>query len=290
MSVYLEVHALETLLQDTSPEVRRATHRVSLHPRPCVLHHDHAIPVIRVCDGESPCGQRVEEGLFGVPVVLEGLVVVQVVTGQVGEDAPREGQPSYPVLCHAVAAHLHEGILASLVGHLSQQLVERDRVGGGALGGNGAPVDIVAHGAAQPAFVSHTPEHIVKHRGNGGLPVGAGHAHQFHPAAGIARAGGGQGAHGQLGVGIHQIGHSVARVLRQDLTGNRRGALGNSLSYVLMSVHLGAPQRHKQVTGLHPPRVYLHALHLSVALSHYAGGPAVNSQLVQFHLVPIYNI
>ena len=79
-------------------------------------------------------------------------------------------------------------------------------------------------------------------------------------------------------------------MLRQRLTDNGCGALSNGFLDIFMSIHLGSPQCHKQVTGLHPSGIYLYALHLSAFLAHYLYGLAVLYQLVQFHFAPIYYI
>ena len=160
-------------------------------------------------------GQGIEEGLLGVAVVLEGLVIVHVVACQIGEDASGKRQPGDALLCHAVAAHLHECILAALVGHLSQQAVECDGVGRGHLRRHGFSVDIVADGAAQSALVAQSAKHVVEQGGDGGLAVCAGDSHQLQPACGIAIELGGQHACHVLRVRIEQVGDAWSRLLGQ---------------------------------------------------------------------------
>ena len=79
-------------------------------------------------------------------------------------------------------------------------------------------------------------------------------------------------------------------MLRQRLTDNGCGALPNGFLDIFMSIHLGSPQCHKQVTGLHLSGIYLYALYLSAFLAHCLCGLAVLYQLVQFHIAPIYYI
>ena len=67
---------------------------------------------------------------------------------------------TYAFLLYGVAAALHKSILASFVGHLAQQSIERDGVWGGLTGGVGDVLNIVAHRGAEAALKPHLSEHI----------------------------------------------------------------------------------------------------------------------------------
>ena len=88
-------------------------------------------------------------------------MVVQMITRQVCEYSTCKVQSSDSLLCHAMAAYLHECVFAFFVCHLSQKAVQCDGVGSSALCGDGFAVDIVTYGAAQSAFMSHAHKHII---------------------------------------------------------------------------------------------------------------------------------
>ena len=85
-------HAVEVLFQYTPREVGGRPERIGGHPCTGILHHDAAVAVVGVRQGESPGGQTVEKELLGLDIGGEGLVVVEMVVGDVGEDAPFEMQ------------------------------------------------------------------------------------------------------------------------------------------------------------------------------------------------------
>ena len=185
-AVYLKIHALEVALYDLGLEVGRALHRIGLHLRLGVLHHDHAVLVVSIGDGEGCGWQIVEEEFLGFYIVVESLVVVEVVAGDVGEESSNEVQASYAVLDNAVAAHLHEGIFASCLNHLGQKRIEGDGVGRGVLRGYHLSIYVVGNGGQESCLVSHAAEHLIEHCGNGCLAIGASHSDQLQLACRIA--------------------------------------------------------------------------------------------------------
>ena len=148
-----------------------------------VLEHHLAVLVVDVGDGGGAGGQLVEEALLAAQVLREGAVVVQVVVGEVGEDADGEFQAGYPFLLHSDGTDLHEAVLASLLHHLCDQAVGGEGVGGGIGGLEPFSAHVVGDGGKQSAFVSHRPEQPVKQGDGGRLAVGAGYADQFERAA-----------------------------------------------------------------------------------------------------------
>ena len=101
-AVYLQIHAAEVALQDSCLEVCHGAGRVGLHGSLGVLHHDHAVLVVRIGDGEGSLRQTVEECLLGIAVVLECLVIVQMVTRQVGEQTTGKLQTADTLLSDGV--------------------------------------------------------------------------------------------------------------------------------------------------------------------------------------------
>ena len=146
---------------DVGAEVCHLAYRVGLYGGLGVLHHYHAVLVVGVGDGESRLGQSVEECLFGVAIVLEGLVIVEVVAREVGEYASGEFQSANAFLVYGVRRALHEGVLASGLYHLAQELVQLYWVRCGVVGWYWLAVDIVAHGGQEATTVAELTEHII---------------------------------------------------------------------------------------------------------------------------------
>ena len=160
-SVDVQVHALEMALNETGLEVGHRPGGVGLHRGLRVLHHKETVLVVGIGDGKGTLGQLVEEHLLGIAVVLERLVVVQMVAGQVGEDASPELQTSYAVLGNGVARAFHEAVLAACIHHALQQTVQLYGVWRGVAGRHGLILYVVAHGRKQSALIAQPTEHII---------------------------------------------------------------------------------------------------------------------------------
>ena len=161
MSVNFEIHSSEVHLDDAGAEVSHLPNGVGLHGSLSVLYHNHAVLVIGIGDGESRLGQSVEESLLGIAIVLEGLVIIEVIASEVGEDSTREFQSADTFLSDGVAGAFHEGILASSLYHLAQKHVQFDGIRRGVVSGNCFAVDIVDDSREQTALISHLAEHII---------------------------------------------------------------------------------------------------------------------------------
>ena len=120
LAVDLEVHSLEVALQDARPVVGHALDGVGLDARLAVLHHEESVLVVSVGDGEGRLRQHVEEHLLGVAVVFERLVIVQVVSREVGEESARKVESADSVLMDGVGGALHEAIRTSCADHARQ--------------------------------------------------------------------------------------------------------------------------------------------------------------------------
>ena len=118
--VDVEHHAIEVVFEETALEVGQAAQRVGVHLGTGVLRHHQSVLVIKVGYYESILGQCIEESLLGTQVIVYRLVVVHVVAREVGEDTSGKLEPTDAALCHRVRTHLHEHILAALIGHAPQ--------------------------------------------------------------------------------------------------------------------------------------------------------------------------
>ena len=160
-AVNLQIHAAEVTLQNPGSEVCHAAGRVSFHGSLGVLYHNHAVLIVGIGNGKGSLRQSVEESLLGVTVVLECLVVIEVVAGQVGEQASGKLQASDTLLCDGVRRALHEGILAASLYHLAQEHVQLDRVWGGMVGRDSLVLNVVADGREQATLMAELAEHII---------------------------------------------------------------------------------------------------------------------------------
>lgn len=130
-SVDAQFHAVGVRLENFASEVGHRLQRQGLDRRPRVLHHDPAVAVVDVHQRESLLREIVEEEFLGADVLGESLVVVQVVVGDVREDAAREMQSSDALLHDGVRGDLHEAVFAPGFDHAGHHLVQADGVGGG---------------------------------------------------------------------------------------------------------------------------------------------------------------
>ena len=158
-------------------------------------------------DGDDAAGRVVlrEQKRLGLEVVVEGVVVVQVVLGEVRER--RHGEVGVPgtAQIERVRAHLHGHHRAARVAHPREQLLQVGRLRRGALGVLHGAGDLVAHGADDAAAVAGHTRDVLHQIGRGGLAVGARDAHER------------EGAGGVVVVVRRGVGHGLARVGDDDL-------------------------------------------------------------------------
>ena len=129
---------------DTGTEVGHLTYRIGLYLGLRILHHHTAVLVVGIGNGKGVLAQSVKKRLFGITVVLEGLMVVQMVACQVGKQSSSKGQATDALLGNGMTATLHEGVFTAGIHHLGQQFVELDRVWSSMVSGNSLVLDIVA--------------------------------------------------------------------------------------------------------------------------------------------------
>ena len=113
-------------------------------------------------------------------------MVVEVVAGEVGEDASGESQSGNAVLVGGVRADFHCRVFTAFFRHLVQKHVDCQRVGCGLLCRHGTRVDIVAYRREESGLVSAQPRHLVDEGGGCGLAVGAGDTDESEAARGVA--------------------------------------------------------------------------------------------------------
>ena len=141
-------------LHDLALEVGCGAKRIGQLAGGRVLQHDGARLVVGVSQCEGLGGQGVEETLLGAEVILDRLVIVQMIAGEVGEDAGGVVQSGDALLIDRMRAHLHEDVRTSGLGHASDQRVQCDGVGRRVIGGQCLLVDAVADGGDESHVVA----------------------------------------------------------------------------------------------------------------------------------------
>ena len=256
-AVEVDEHSFQALLDDLAAEVGHPLAGVGFHLRAGVLHHHLAVAVVHVDQGEGRCGEIVEEAFLAVAVGGEGLVVVQVVVRQVGEDGDLEFQAGDPLLVHGVGTDLHEAVGAALVRHPGEQAVELDGVGGGVGGLQPLAVDVVGDGGDQAAAPAQVGEQVVEQRDGGRLAVGPGDAHQMQFAGRVVEPVVGGQRQGAAAVGYFHQGDAFHRFQagRVVLVDDGRGAGFDGFADEPVSVGFRAGDGDEQRTGAAGARV-----------------------------------
>ena len=255
LSVDAQQHAVEMHLDDLAAEIGHRAQRVGAHRGRRVLHHHAAVAVVGVRQRESPFGQSVEEEFFGPDVFGESLVVVEVVVGDVGEDAARKVEAPRTFLHDGVRRTLHEAEFAPGVGHLAHHGVQTDRVGGRVGRLDLAAVDFVNDRRDQPGFVAHGPHEIVQQRHGRGFAVGPGDTHQLQLAARIAVECRRHVGHRPRRVFDHDIRDTFGRRLGHPFADYRGGSFFNRHRDIVVAVALRPRHGEEAVARLHRPRI-----------------------------------
>ena len=151
----------------------------------CILHHDLSVTVIAVDQGKAAGRKVVKEQLFGPDVFIKCFVIIEVVMGNIGEDATGKFKTCYPLLGQGMRADFHKGILTACIHHFLQQTVQLHRIRCGMGSPDGFLADIIADGGQTARFITECREKPVKEGHGCGLAIGSGYAHQFQPRGGI---------------------------------------------------------------------------------------------------------
>ena len=88
-------------------------------------------------------------------------MVVQVVAGEVGEDAAGKLQTADALLGNGMRRTLHERVLAAGIGHASQEFIELDRIRCGVVSWYRLALYIVTYRREETTLVAHLAKHII---------------------------------------------------------------------------------------------------------------------------------
>ena len=283
-AVHAQQHAVEKHLDDLAIEVGRRAQRVTARAGSGVLRHNLAVAVVGVHQSESLLGQRVEEAFLGLDILREGLVIVQMVVGYVGEYGSLELQPSDALLHDRVRRHLHEAVFASRVDHLAQHGIEPHGVGRGVRRLRFAVPHAVDHRGDQPRAIAQRAEQIAQQRGHGGLAVGARHAHQPQLARRVVVKGGGHVGHRAVAVVDDHVANALFLLGGQLLAHHGRHARPHGVGDEVVAVALRAPHGEEAVARARFARVVMQAHDLGVGRGDYGARGRGREQFAEsFH-------
>ena len=274
------VHAAGVELDALGGQVGLALGAVAEGAAGAVGQHPLVPRIVGVVDGHVAA---LEEDGLGVAVFLHGVVEVQVILAEVGEDAHGEADAVYPVQGQCVGGDLHHHMGAARVGHLAEQLLQLEGFGGGALGVQHLVADHVLDGAHQthlgPGLLL---QDALDEIGGGGLAAGAGNADHGHLAGGMVEPVGGHQRQRLAGAFHLHIGDIP---LRHTLTHHTHGTLFRRYGDEPVAVHRLAADGHEHVARRGGAGVIADAGDL---LRHIGGGREHLKALqyvVQFHMI-----
>ena len=249
------------------PQVCRGVLCIEVLPTCGVLQQPLCPGIVGVADAHVAV---LEQDGLGVAVGFHGLVEIQVVLGQVGENAHRVVDTVHPIQRQSVGGCLHHHMGAAGRAHPGKQLLELQGLRCGTLSGHHLVADQILVGADQ----AHLGPQLLfqdglEQIGGGGLAVGAGDGHHGHAVCRMAVIVGGHHRQGPAGVLHQDIGHGA--VLRRSLTHHRGGSRRHGLSDIGVAVGGKAGHGHEDVPGCRGPGIIADTgdLHLHVR----GGGP-----------------
>ena len=281
-----EGHMVRLQLQFLRPQVRFGPLRVREFSAGGMGHEPLRPGVIGVVNAGVAV---LEQQRLGVAVGLHSLMEIQVVLGEVGEDAHGIVHAVHPVQGQGVGGDLHDHVGAAALPHLGKQPLELKGLRRGALRGD----DLVADHILVRADEAHLGPGLLLQNGleeigGGGLAVGAGDAHHGH---GVRRMAEEVGAHHRQGpAGIRHLDEGNA-LLRCLFAQHRRRAGGHGLADEGVAVNGEARHGHEQVAGPGGPGIIadIGDVHLQIRRG-VQDGQALQ-QFFQFHrCIPLFPV
>ena len=118
MTVDFEIHTFKMAFDNLCLEICHTTSRVCLYGSLRILHHEHTIFIINVGNSKSVLIQTIKEGFFGITIVLEGPVIVEMVSGEICKQTAFKLESSNTFLGNGMTATLHECVFTSCIHHL----------------------------------------------------------------------------------------------------------------------------------------------------------------------------
>ena len=174
-------------------------------------------------------------------------MVIEVVVGDVREDAPGETQAPGALLHDGVGGDLHEAVVASRVGHAAQHFVQADGVGGRVGRFEGLVVDPIDDRGDQPGPVSEGPYQIVEQCHGGRFAVRARDADQLQLAARMTVESRRHVGHGRVGIFHDHIGRAFGEISREAFAHDDGGSGSRGRRDEVVAVACRAPDGEEAV-------------------------------------------
>jgi len=260
------------------PQVRRRLFAVGPHLAGRILQQPGRPGIV----GIHHAGAAVlEQNGLSVAVILHGLMEIQVILGQVGEDAHVVVHAVDPVQIQRVGGGLHHHMGAAPVRHFPEQLLDLEGLRGGALRGDDLLADHILVGADKAHLGPFgLLQNGLQQIGGGGLAAGAGNGDHGHFLRRMAEPVGAD--HRQGPAGIRRLDISAVR-RRKLLAQHRRRALFQGCSNILVAVGGKAGHGHEQVAGLGGPGVIADAGDFRFQVRRAGLNRDAGQQFSQFH-------
>ena len=203
-------------------------------------------PRIVGIDNSVPAQRK--KAFFGGQVIFHGLVVVEMILGQVGKNRRVEGTALHPILIQRVGGYLHDAVGAALRRHEREHALQVIRIRGGVSRRQHPGADHILDGTDKPDLVAAGLQHRLEHAGGGGFPVGAGDPHHMQLFRRPAEPVGAHKRPGPAGRGSQKLAGKPHVPLRDN---DRRPGLRGLFS-VGVAVLRGPLDAHEGPARLHP--------------------------------------
>ena len=280
LASHLQIHTLKTLVQDASLEVGSRMKRIRLHLRLAILHHNHTIAVVCIHHSKGILRQSIKESLLCIAIIVKRPMVVQMVTRKIRKNTTAETETTNTLLHHTMRAYLHKSIGTTLIGHLAQQAIQRNRIGRGALRRNRLTIDIIAHSTAQSTLIAKLTEKIVQDSCNSRLAIRSGYTNKMHPSAWVAKETRSQCPDNILSIWINKISNISRQRIRKLLAHHNSSTKLYSLCNKGMAIYLRTTHGNKDCSLLYATAINLDARHISIATTHHLQWLAILYQLL----------
>ncbi len=135
--------------------------------------------VVGIHQGKSLLRKPVEEILLGSDVFFKGLMIIEVIMGDVGKHAAGKMEAGNPFLHYCVRADFHKYKIATGIYHFVQHPVNFHGIGRCMAGRQLLLADFVNNSRKQAGPVTQSVKQLVQQSGNRSFTVGTGNPHQF---------------------------------------------------------------------------------------------------------------
>ena len=128
IAVYLQHQTSQAIFDDLSFEIGRGLERISHFFGAGVLQHYHPVFIVGIDKRNCLSGEPIKKCFFHAQIFSEGMVVVEVVVGDVCKTSCGKMQTADATLINGMRTYFHEAILTARTHHFAKQSIECNRV------------------------------------------------------------------------------------------------------------------------------------------------------------------